>query len=608
MRACMTSGGTKTKRGKLVWLAFALLVIMHVTLATVTARSMSVTVDEAGHIASGITHHQQGNFASYRVNPPPARWLATLPVVLFLDPPRLAPIADEPGRRPEGTYGAELATELGPRYSTFVFVARLFNVVLSAIGLWLVFVLGRRAFGVSGALLAATVYAFDPNLLAHAAVLSSDVPASVALLAATWALIRYLRAPTSKNVFLCGALLGLAQLTKFSALVLYPVFFVVCGVAAWRSRSLDSTKRRLVHGVAIAFTSIVVLNAGYGFRGTGERLGNYAFVSAAFSGHAPTSPESGSAGNRFAGTRVHALPVPLPADYVIGIDLQRRDFEGVLRSYLNGTWHDRGFWFYYLYALVLKTPLGVLALLAWSLVRAVGAVYRRRSISLRVLALAVVPIAFFVFISSQTGFSAHLRYVLPVIPFLALGVGALGRALERRAHGHVPRAAALLCVSTSIASVLSIVPGQLSYFNAIAGGWRTGDAHLIDSNVDWGQDLGRLASWYRAHRDDGPPLYVAYFGGVDPHITGLEYRLPPAEPTAGRFAISVNFVRGMQFRAVDGAGHRVLVPEGRYTYFQQWEPIARVGTSIRIYEVSEEQAAEARARMSHPRDVRAGNE
>ena len=474
-------------------LVLAVLLGAHLALALVTARGTSVTIDEAGHIASGIVHHQQGSLASYRVNPPLARWLATLPIVLLQDPPTLVALPDVPGLRPEGRYGAQLATAAGARYASMVFVARLFNVLVSALGLVLVFVLASRMFGVRGGLLAAACYAFDPNLLAHAAVLTSDMPASTMLLASTWALLRYLRRPTINAAILAGALLGVAQLTKFSALVLYPCWGVVGTIVAVRAAS--ALRPRLRHAAVIVATSLVVLNAGYAFSGTGTRLRDYSFISRSFSGH-PAEPGASLPGNRFAASALGGLPLPLPRDYVLGIDLQRRDFESHLRSYLDGGWHDGGFWYYYLYAFALKTPLPMLALGGCAL----GAALRRRlaarSIAPRDLAMIAVPLAFFVFISAQTGFSHHLRYVLPAIPFFAIAVGSLGPLLERR--GWLRRLVVAAAAASAIC-VVALVPHQLSYFNALGGGWRDGDQHLVDSNIDWGQDLERLAAWYRAH-------------------------------------------------------------------------------------------------------------
>jgi hypothetical protein len=565
------------------------LAFLHVVLAVATARGTSVTVDEAGHIASGIAHHQQGSFASYRVNPPPARWLATLPIVLFQDPPKLTPLVDKPGLRPEGAYSVELANALGSRYRSVVFTARLFNIALSAVGLVLLYLIGASTFGRPGGLLAAAFYAINPNLVAHAAVLTSDMPATVGILAFTWALLRYSRRPSFGVALGAGALLGVAQLTKFSALVLYPVTLVVFAAVVWRDR--NKARARIAHALTVLLTSILVLDAGYGFRGTGGRLDEIAFVSRSFTG-APVGAQPHPVGNRFRGTVLGRFPVPVPRDYLIGIDLQRRDFEGVFRSYLDGRWYDHGFWFYYAYALALKTPLSTLALFAIGIHRVVSRVFRPSPSPSRLVVL-LIPIAFFVFISSQTGFSHHLRYVLPVVPFIALGIGALGRHL--RASRWL-RGVVLCGLGASAYSVITVVPHGLSYFNALGGGPMHGDEHLIDSNVDWGQDLGRLAEWYRTHRDR--PLRLAYFGGIDPHCVGLEYTLPPLAPEPGRFVLSVNFVRGMRFVAVDGASREVALPEGRYDFFSQWEPSERIGTSIRVYEVSLDQANAARRRLN----------
>ena len=246
-----------------------------------------------------------------------------------------------------------------------------------------------------------------------------------------------------------------------------------------------------------------------------------------------------------------------------------------------------------MYAVVLKTPLGILALAVWAAFRTLRRCGLVRRGSTRTIALLAIPISFFVFVSSQTGFSHHLRYVLPVLPFLALGVGSLGPLLRRAGR---PRTVIGLLTIAGVASVVQLVPHQLSYFNALGGGWERGDAHLIDSNIDWGQDLGSLAVWERRHRAEGP-LGIAYFGGIDPHVVGLEYALPPLEPSPGRFALSVNFVRGMRFVAVDGAGRPVALREGTYAYFQQWQPTARIGTSIRVYDVTPEQADDARRKL-----------
>ena len=114
----------------------------------------------------------------------------------------------------------------------------------------------------------------------------------------------------------------------------------------------------------IFILGVYLLNAGYGFDGSFKRLGEYPFVSNTLGGEA--APEVAGGRNRFVGTWLGALPVPVPRNYLEGIDVQKHDFESHFNSYLRGEWRKQGWWYYYLYALTIKLPLGVwvLALLA----------------------------------------------------------------------------------------------------------------------------------------------------------------------------------------------------------------------------------------------------
>ena len=112
---------------------------------------------------------------------------------------------------------------------------------------------------------------------------------------------------------------------------------------------------------AILILALYLINLGYAFKASFQRLGDYRFQSRALSGQPPSDPPK--PGNRFTQTWLGPLPVPLPLDYLQGIDCQRNDFEVGGRSYLHGRWAPRGWWYYYLIGLGIKTPLGTLALL-----------------------------------------------------------------------------------------------------------------------------------------------------------------------------------------------------------------------------------------------------
>ena len=165
----------------------------------------------------------------------------------------------------------------------------------------------------------------------------------------------------------------------------------------------------------------------------------------------PTAARTGLGGNRFQGGWLEGVPIPLPRDYLRGIDLQKTDFERGLPSYLMGEWRDRGWWYFYAVCAAIKVPLGtwLLGLVALGVrIHGLAAVTFRRRLSdnntrsaspapnwigwrdeLVLLLPAVILVAF---VSSQTGFSHHFRYVLPAFPFLFIWVSSVA---ERAACG-----------------------------------------------------------------------------------------------------------------------------------------------------------------------------
>ena len=172
-----------------------------------------------------------------------------------------------------------------------------------------------------------------------------------------------------------GTLLGIAQLTKFTLLLLYLAWPLIWLGDYFSKVPGDRPRLRATvcrHGSIMLAISVLTINAGYGFQDTCLPLGDFGFVSRMFAGEPP--PEvgffysEGPSGNRFRGTWLERITVPLPADYVYGFDLQRRDFEAGFESYLAGEWRHHGWWYYYLYAMAVKVPLGILILVVSNIV------------------------------------------------------------------------------------------------------------------------------------------------------------------------------------------------------------------------------------------------
>ncbi|MBX3440278.1 MAG: hypothetical protein KF861_22500, partial [Planctomycetaceae bacterium] len=321
----------------------------------------------------------------------------------------------------------------------------------------------------------------------------------------------------------------------------------------------------------------------------------------------------GPGGNRFADLGLAWLPVPLPEDYLLGLDFQKKQLEnrsGFQRSYLRGVWQNHGWWYYYLYALAIKVPLGTWLLAACAVCSRFFFESTRRATWADDLVL-LLPLAVILgIVSAQTGFNHHMRYVLPILPFGFVWMSRVGRWFQQESWKRATVVAGAL--AWSVASSLSVYPHSLSYFNALAGGPSGGHAHLIDSNIDWGQDLLYLRDWMRQH-PEASPLSIAFFGNLSPSVAGLDVTLPPgggparagetdfdvrveAEsgpcdygPHPGWYAVSVNYLRG-----VSRSTGRDL------RYFQKFTPVARAGYSILIYQISEKDADRVRRESGLP--------
>lgn len=287
------------------------------------------------------------------------------------------------------------------------------------------------------------------------------------------------------------------------------------------------------------------------------------------------------------------MPIPLPSNYVSGIDLQWLDFDNGAPSYLRGTFSPRGWWYYYLYAITIKIPLGTWVLFGLACVS--GLCDRQRLPNRNEILLLCTALAFFAFVSFHTGFSQHLRYLLPAFPFVVIWLGRLAPAFNRQ-HC-VSAAIAAGALAWSIASSLWYYPHSLSYFNELAGGPLGGPRHLINSNIDWGQDLLSLRQWLRAHPEVAP-IRLAYFGYYDPIFLGVDYisirDFIPAQKTGGTptiqpgwYAISVNFVRGQKGFTYNSDGSHLHLEQGALTAFQELVPVATAGYSIYVFQVTQ---------------------
>jgi len=497
-----------------VRIAVTAVVLTHFAALIYGAAVHSPTYNEPAHLAAGISYWQLGRFDVYAVNPPLVRLVAAVPVLVVGCQTDWSNLRDEPGARCEMAVGSDLCTANGERILWLMTLARWACLPFSLVGAYVCYRWAYELYGTSAAIMALLLWCFTPDILAHAQLATCDAAAAALGILACYQFWRWLKTPTWWNALFGGVTLGVAELAKSTLLLLYPAWPLLW--LAYRGMGLRQQQhpawgRELAMLAARMATSLYLINLGYGFDGTFKPLGEYQFVSATLAGG-----PSGTVGNRFQSTCLSSLPVPLPESYLVGLDLQRRDFESYKSAfYLGGTWSHTGWWYYYLYALSVKVPLGVFLLLLM-----VGAVRVADPRSIRwkdELILLTPAILLLVSVSFQTGINEHLRYVLPVFPFVFIWASSAARGISGVPAARRFTAAAVAWIVLSSASCF---PHSLSYFNELAGGPALGWRHLANSNLDWGQDLIFLKRW--AQKPRSGPLSLSLYGTIDPRLIGID--------------------------------------------------------------------------------------
>ena len=582
----------------------------------------AVTFDEVCHLPAGISYWHFGQFWCYHHNPPLVRLIAALPAVITGVPvdyegyqylPRSRVADDELARR---FMLANRADYLG------VFVrCRAVIVAMTVLGGYLVFRWSSELFGGVGGLVSLALWSFCPNILAHGGLVTTDLGATVLGFGASYLFWRYLKRPSLWRAILAGIALGLTEASKYSFVILPFIWagLAVLNLATRLMRTRGNAAQALLHAAALSLVALLVLNNIYLGEGSGRALGSFEFRSKLLTKEVGSSPGGHvQRDNRFRDTFLAGWPVPLPEHYVLGFDDQTYDVDTMkYAKYLRGEVRiDRdGWWYYYLYCLLVKTPLGTLFL--WGLGALAACRRTCRSDLASEACLALTPLTILALVSSQTGLNSHLRYVLPILPFAFTWAGRLGPLVV--AGGRVVRAVVGGCLLATAASVVLVQPNNLAYFNEAAGGHDAGIAHLADSNLDWGQGLVALRDWVDA-RAGGRPLKLAYFGRMAPELLGLRYEVPPfgpgperagspvdgqVGPEPGLQAVSANYLVGcFTLPAPNGAWGLTPIPANCYEYYKNFTPTAIAAHSIYIYDLAPGEVNLVRRRMGLPPWVR----
>lgn len=575
------------------WIGVGALLALHSLLLAGLAAVYSPTWNEPGHLAAGYRIWTTGRADLYTVNPPLVKTVAAWPLLLFQPQTDWTRVVDTPGYRPEFSTGNAFLRDNPKTWYWMLLVARWACIPLSLMGAVVAFWWAREVFGVTSGWIALVLWTFDPNLLGNGCLIAPDVGGSSLGLLAGYLFWRWLDAPGWERATLAGLGFGLALLSKATLLVLGPLWIVLWVVHRWQRGILGRAWRREAGQLCVALLlGVYVLNLGYGFSGTGTKLREYEFVSHALGGELRPGQISS---NRFRGTALGDLPCPVPSQFLLGLDLQKKDFEIGRWTFLAGRWKWGGLPYFYLFAVAIKSPLGygVLLLIALRVVWRGGSELRSS-----VMAIVLPVVAILGFVSREQGFTTCVRYVLPALPYAIVLLASAGRWVETGSKW--ARYSVGMTLAWIVSSSLWCLPFSLSYFNELVGGPTQGYRYLFEANVDWGQDLYFVKDWVERH-PEARPVTLSWFEIFDPELVGLN--LPPTptpsvpQSTGGQNgAPPASVFEGWHIVSV----HNLQSADQRLAYLRELEPIDRIGYSVMVYHLDKQQAERARRRMEPP--------
>ncbi len=359
----------------------------------------------------------------------------------------------------------------------------------------------RQLYGNAAMALSAWLFALGPNLLAHGALITMELPITACWVAACASFWNYRKSGRRRWLLCSAAAAGLGFSCKFTAALLPPLLAASWLAQAARERTIKAaTARQIIVNMIIFILIMIVadlLVTGFALLPASARAG----------AHPSVERLAGGLGARL-------VEVPIPQDWV-GFLVQLRHQRTGGWSYLLGERRHQGWWYYYLVALAVKAPIGIFLLAAGRLVQALGA--GRRGRKHNDIMLWLIPLLFVVIASVGSGRNYGVRYVLPVAPLFIIWLSGV-------MTGPIwARALAWLVLAATYASTFLVHPHELTYFNEFVGGTPGGRTILADSNLDWGQGLRALAR-LQQRRPELQDLTLYYFGDTDPAYYGVAAR------------------------------------------------------------------------------------
>lgn len=557
-----------------------LLGVMAAELA-LSIRHQSQTFDEACHIFAGYRYWKNSDFGMNPEHPPLVKLLATAPLLRL--PLKAPPVPDEYFRVVEYEVGRQFLYENDA--NAILWKARMAVAILT-IGLGVtIFLVANSMWGVGPAFLALGLFVFEPNFLAHGALVTTDIGVTLGLFLGVGSFYWFSKKSSVPRLVGAGLAAGFCLSVKHSGILIYPMLFFLAVAELLPLR--DATTRRFVPGLgkkalrlagslaAITAISLVVLWSTYGFRYSARRSGETVN---------PPLPEytkqmmgtGASAGLIMSLARLRVVPEA----YLYGVvDIYS---PGELPTVIFGKYYPNAQWFYFPAIFVTKATLGFLLLCCLAPLSAAlrDKAHRREALFL------LIPCAVYLAVALISGINYGVRHLLPVFPFLMVLVSSGAWNLSQRHRAFAAVVAAL--VIFHVVSSVRAFPNYIPYSNELWGGPENTHKVLADSNVDWGQGLKAMKQYI-----DGRHVRDCWFAYYAVLVVDVSYYGIPCKRLPVAFEDLVQFPMQIVPAQIDGPVF-ISSTEVSGTYwrsdwanpylpFQHTPPTALIAGAILVY-------------------------
>jgi 4-amino-4-deoxy-L-arabinose transferase-like glycosyltransferase len=568
----------RNQHNALVAAGVACLLIILALQLLLSVRQQTQTWDEANHIFAGHRSWTHADFGLNPEHPPLLKLLATVP--LFSSPLKTPQLDNRYFKEDAFVGGKDFLYQNDAE--SILLRTRMAAATLTLLLAVIVFFATREMFGTGAGFTALVLLVFDPNLLAHGALVTTDAGLSCFMFASIYAFYRFVKAPSLWRMAIVGIATGLALAVKHTGLLVFPILLLLSGYEVIRFQINASRERRAFREItklAGALTGIViiattVLWSFYGFR--------YAARPSGLELNPPLveyikelKPRESGIISAIAHLRL------LPESYLYGLADVRLTAQ-YYTSFVLGKIYAHGVWFYFPVAFLIKSTIGFFALLLLS----IAAIATRRLNCWREILFLVIPPIFYLFVALSVGMNIGVRHILPVYVFLAVLIGGATWALIRTNFRWAYVVALLLLVH--VGSSLRTFPSYIPYSNELWGGPSQTYKYLTDSNTDWGQQL-KAAKQYLDQRGVKDCWFVYFAEGVaEPSYYGIPCKPLPTISTLwlnepievppsidGPVLISASNLSGFEF------GPGVLNP---YEQFKQLAPTAVIEHGIFVFD------------------------